>query len=115
MFAHYKYDSRVRVFCLETDKPQPESFLRRFTGSSTRVVWASHCESSGAMNEIIEKKTHARAMRMTIQSITWISGNEAEAEVEAFSDGIAANWNTLRLNRRSGSWVVVGDKINGVS
>jgi hypothetical protein len=28
---------------------------------------------------------------MSIAKIAWISGNEAEAKVQAFSDGIAAN------------------------
>jgi hypothetical protein len=47
--------------------------------------------------------------------IEWISRNEAQARVEAFSDGIAANWNTLRIVFRAGSWAVKTGKLSGVS
>jgi hypothetical protein len=49
------------------------------------------------------------------EKIEWISGNEAEAKVKAFSDGIAANCNKLRMVFRPGSWVVKTDKLTGVS
>ena len=54
-------------------------------------------------------------MLMSVLSIKWISGIKAEAKVEAFSDGIAANWNTLRLVYKGGRWNVKSDKVDGVS
>lgn len=67
------------------------------------------------MNGIIERKTGKRAVRMTIQGIRWISSIEAEANVEAYSDGIAANSNILRITRGKGRWVVKQDQPNGIS
>ncbi|HEY1424434.1 MAG TPA: hypothetical protein VGF20_13335 [Candidatus Acidoferrum sp.] len=115
MFARYNYGPYVKVFCIQPERPQPENFLRRFSGNKIRVVWASDCELDAPMNGIREKKTGDHGMRMTVTSIQWITGSEAEAKVEAFSDGIAANWNTLRIVLKSGRWVVKSDKIDAVS
>jgi len=52
---------------------------------------------------------------MTVLSIQWISGEEAVAHVEAFSDGIAANWNSLRILFKANLWKVVKDTAEGVS
>jgi hypothetical protein len=52
---------------------------------------------------------------MKIRSIEWISGQEATVKVEAFSDGIAANWNTLGIVFNEGRWKVAKDKSDGVS
>jgi len=50
---------------------------------------------------------------MTVMSIEWISGQEeAEAKVGAFSDGIAANWNILRIVFKEGRWIVKSDKLD---
>jgi hypothetical protein len=70
---------------------------------------------TGAMNRVIQKKTGERAIRMTVLSIQWISGEEAVAHVEAFSDGIAANWNSLRILFKANLWKVVKDTAEGVS
>src|SRR5271168_1868930 len=96
MFEHYNnYGSTVGVFCIQPETPQPEKFFRRFAETKPRVVWASDCEMSGPINGVKETKTGQRGLRMTISSIRWLNGSEAEASVEAFSDGIAANGNTL--------------------
>ena len=115
MFAHYNYGPYVKVLCIEPEGPQPESFLARFAGHNPRVVWSSECDTTGSMNGIRHKKTGESGMRMSVLSIKWISGVEAEAKVEAFSDGIAANWNTLRLVYKDGHWNVKSDRVDGVS
>jgi hypothetical protein len=115
MFEHYNYASHVKVFCIQPEQPQPEGFLLRLAGSKHRVVWASDCELTGPMKAVKEKKTGESGMRMTVISIRWIGGQEAEAKVEAFSDGIAANWNTLRIVLKEGRWFVKSDKIDAVS
>lgn len=116
MFEHYNnYRSTVRVFCIQPETPQPEKFLRRFAENKTRVVWASDCEMSGPMYQVKETRTGQRGLRMTISTIRWLNGSEVEASVEAFSDGIAANWNTLQLTVEGGHWIVKHDKLTGVS
>jgi hypothetical protein len=60
-------------------------------------------------------KTDLQAAIFRSMKIEWISRNEAQARVEAFSDGIAANWNTLRIVFRAGSWAVKTGKLSGVS
>jgi hypothetical protein len=54
-------------------------------------------------------------MLLTIIDIQSIRGDEAKVKVEAFSDGIAANWNSLRIIFKEGHWKVVKDKVDGVS
>jgi hypothetical protein len=115
MFEHYNYGPYVKVFCIQPEQPQPERFLLRFADSKPQVVWASDCELTGPMNAVKQKKTAESGMRMTVISIRWIGGQEAEARVEAFSDGIAANWNTLRIVFKEGRWIVKSDKVDGVS
>jgi hypothetical protein len=115
MFAHYNYGASTEIFCIQPETPQPERFLRRFFENRPRVVWGFDCSGSEPMNGIIERKTGKRAVRMTIQGIRWISSIEAEANVEAYSDGIAANSNILRITRGKGRWVVKQDQPNGIS
>jgi hypothetical protein len=116
MFEHYRYGPDVKVFCIQPERPLPESFLLRFSGNKPRVVWVWDCElTAAAMNGVKEKKTGERGLRMTVMSIEWIGAQEAEAKVSAFSDGIAANWNILRVVLKEGHWIVKSDKPNGVS
>lgn len=67
------------------------------------------------MNAVMHKKTHEHGLLMKILELQWQGGVEADARVEAFSDGIAANWNILRLTLRDGHWTVTSDKSDGVS
>jgi hypothetical protein len=115
MFAHYDYVPDVKVFCLQPERPLPENFILRFSGNKPHVVWVSDCELTGAMNGVKQKGTGERGIRMTIIDIQWIRGNEARVKVEAFSDGIAASWNSLRVVFKEGHWKVVKDKVEGVS
>jgi hypothetical protein len=115
MFETYDYGGSVKFFCIEAERPLPEGFLQRFSGHKVSVVWASNCERSGPMNAIREKKTGKRGLLVAIRSIHLISGGEAQADVEAFSDGIAANTNVLKLVRKTNKWIVKSDKTTGVS
>lgn len=115
MFKRYNYGSYVKVFCIQPDTAQPQRFLSRFANVKPHVVWASDCDNFGPMMSVREKSSGDSGMRISIQKIEWINGNEAEAKVEAFSDGIAANWNTLRIVFQAGGWVVKTDKLTGVS
>jgi hypothetical protein len=115
MLDHYDYGPGVKVFCIQAERPLPESFLRRFSSNKPHVVWASDCELTGPMNGVKQRKTGERGVRMTVMSIEWVSGQEAEAKVSAFSDGIAANWNILRVVFKEGRWIVKSDKPDGVS
>jgi hypothetical protein len=115
MFKTYNYGAYVKVYCIQPERILPERFLQRFSGEKIPVVWATDCDNGGVMNSIREKKTGRSGMRMTIVSLRFIRGDEAEAEVEAFSDGIAANWNTLRLVRQGSKWAVKTDKLTNVS
>jgi hypothetical protein len=116
MFERYNYGKDVKVFCIQPERPLPESFLRRFSGNKPHVVCVSDCELTGPMNGVKQKKTGERGIRMTVMTIEWISGQEeAEAKVGAFSDGIAANWNILRIVFKEGRWIVKSDKLDGVS
>src|SRR5271156_443860 len=115
MFEHFSYGPDVKVLCIQRETPQPERFLLRFSANQHRVVWASACEMFGPMNGLKETKSGERAVRMTIISIESINSHEAEVHVEAFSDGIAANRNVLRMARENGHWIVKRDTPNGVS
>ena len=115
MFKTYNYGAYVKVYCIQPERILPERFLQRFSGEKIPVVWATDCDNGGVMNSIREKKTGRSGMRMTIVSLRFIRGDEAEAEVEAFSDGIAANWNTLGLVRQGSKWAVKTDKLTNVS
>jgi hypothetical protein len=115
MFGHYNYGKNVKVFCIEPERPLPESFLLRFSGNKPRVVWISDCELAGPMGGVKQKETGERGLRMTVMSLEWISRQEAEVKVSAFSDGIAANWNILRVVFKEGRGVVKRDKLDGVS
>src|SRR5262249_2556530 len=97
------------------ERPLPESFLKRFAQEKVRVVWSSQCEYTGPMNGFQDKETHRRALLMKIIDIRWADGREVEGQVEAFSDGIAANWNTLHLKFENGRWSVKVYKVDGVS
>ena len=117
MFEHYNYGPYVKVYCIAPERPLPESFLGRFSQVKPHVVWDSECDNSGAMNGVRHKKTGEAGMRMAIIDIQWIRGDEAMVKVEAFSDGIAANWNSLKvvLNLKENRWKVVKDKLEGQS
>jgi len=67
------------------------------------------------MNSIQNKKTGERGLRMSVLWIKFISSSQAEARVEAYSDGMAANWNVLQLVLLNGHWNVKSDKADGVS
>jgi hypothetical protein len=115
MFKTYNYGAYVKVYCIQPERILPERFLQRFSAEKLPVVWATDCDNGGVMNSIREKKTGKPGMRMAILSLRIIRGDEAEAEVEALSDGIAANWNTLRLTREESKWIVKVDKLTDVS
>lgn len=115
MFVQYNYGPYVKVLCIQPERPLPEEFLSRFVDHKPRVVWSSECAATGAMNSVRHKKTGESGMVMSVLSIEWINGSEAEAKVEAFSDGLAANWNTLRMIYKRGRWTVKSDKLDGVS
>jgi hypothetical protein len=115
MFEHYNHGPYVKVFCMQPEQPQPEKFLLRFADSKPRVVWASDCELTGPMNAVKQKKTAESGIRMSILTIHWVSEREAEAKIEAFSDGIASNQNTLRIVLKERRWIVASDKVDGVS
>ena len=115
MFKTYNYGAYAKVYCIQPERILPERFLQRFSGEKLPVIWATDCDYNGAMNSIREKKTGKPGMRMTILKLQVIRADEAEANVEAFSDGIAANWDTLHLVREGGKWIVKKDKLTGVS
>jgi len=115
MFNHYNYGASVKFYCIAAERPLPDSFIHRFSQSKPHIVWAFECDNSGPMNSIRYIKTGERGLLMKIKSIEWVSGQEAEVKVEAFSDGIAANWNILRMILREGRWKVAKDKSDGVS
>jgi hypothetical protein len=115
MFERYTYGSYVKVFCIHSDVLLPENFLSKFADHTPRVVWASDCETNGAMNSIRHKKTSEPGMRMTLMFVRLTGPREAEAQVEAFSDGIAANWNTLKIVQDNGKWKVKCDTLDSVS
>src|SRR5262249_33082424 len=112
--SHYSYGASVKVFCIRTEGPVEDKFVRRFAADKVPVVWNSECES-GPMGIVREKKSGSKGMRMSIVSFAWLNGTEAEAKVEAFSDGLAANDNTLRVKFRKREWLVVHDRLDGVS
>jgi hypothetical protein len=115
VFDHYTDDASVKFYCIAAERPLPDSFIHRFSQSKPHVVWAFECDNSGPMNSIRYSKTGERGLLMKIRSIEWISGQEAEVRVEVFSDGIAANWNTLSMILNEGRWKVAKDKSDGVS
>jgi len=114
MFKNYNYGPSVKVLCIKTEKPLPEAFVKRFSDNQPPVVWASEC-TVDALPGAKEKKTGKRAIVMSIESIVWNKGDEAEVNVEAYSDGLAANWNRLTVVYKGGIWVVKKDHPTGVS
>jgi len=115
LFKKYDYGPGVKVLCIKPDRPLPESFLRRFADSKLPVIWISDCDNSGPMNSMREKKTGYRALLVSIHVLQFLDGDQAQAEVEVFSDGIAANSNTLTLVRKENRWSVKSDKLTSVS
>jgi|SRR5215475_10667316 len=115
MFQRYNYGAYVKIYCIQADRLLFDNFTRRFDDVKIPVVWASECTMAGPWNSIHHRKSGAAGMRMAIRSVTWISATEAEARVEALSDGIAANENTLQLKLKGKRWVVVHDKVDSVS
>jgi hypothetical protein len=91
MFKRYNYASYVKVFCVQPESAPPQRFLNRFANVKPHVVWASDCDNSGPMMSVREKSRGDSGVRMSIEKIARISRNEAEAKLQAFSDGIAAN------------------------
>ncbi len=67
------------------------------------------------MSSVREKKTGRQGLLVTILDLKFTEGDQAEARVKVFSDGIAANWNTLTLTRKENHWSVKSDKITSVS
>jgi hypothetical protein len=115
MFKRYNYGAYVKVYCIQADRLLFDNFARRFDDVKVPVVWASECTMAGPWNAIQKKKTGLPGMKMTITYVAWLNATEVEAKVKAFSDGIAANENTLRLRLVGKRWVVVRDKIDSVS
>ena len=115
MFKTYDYGPGVKFLCIDAERELPQAFLHRFSGNKVPVVSASECDHSGPMNAIRERKTGRRGLRMTIRSLEFVRGDQARANVETFSDGIAANGNSLELVRKGNQWVIKSDKITGVS
>lgn len=115
MLDRYNYGGSIKVLCIQADTLLPDRFLSRFAKYNPPVVWAADCETGGLWSNVRLKKTGEPGELMTISLVRWISGEEAEAKVEAFCDGIAANWNTLRVVRSEGQWKVKGDKLDSVS
>lgn len=115
MFGTYNYGFHVKVFCIQPDVLLPDSFVRKFANNKPRVVWASDCQIGSPMNSIHDSRAGEPGIRMSILFLRWISTKEAEVQVEAFSDGIAANWNTLRVVLTNGHWVIANDKLDSVS
>jgi hypothetical protein len=99
MFDHYKSGA---IYCIAADRPLPEKFLSRFSGSNPPVVRSSDC-SKDALRGVKEIKTGRRGVLMSIKSINWNKGDEAEVDVEAYLDGLAANWNKLTVVYKDGT------------
>jgi hypothetical protein len=114
MFDHYKIHS-TKIFCLQPDLALPERFLRRFADLKTTAVWASDCDLSGPMIAARYKKTGEYVLIMRILELNWTDSSKAVAKVEAFSDGIASNSNTLHLIRKDDRWIVKTDKLDAIS
>lgn len=114
MFKDYNYGAYVKVFCIAAERPLSEKFLRRFAGNQLRVVWSSDC-SIDIASGVKEKRSGTQGMLMSIESIAWIKGDEAEVRVRAYSDGLASNSDILRLICRNGQWAVEKDTLIGVS
>jgi hypothetical protein len=115
MFDHYNYGRYVKVYCIAAERPVPDAFIQRCSQIKPHVVGAFDCDRSAPMSSVRNKKTGETGMLLTIIDIQSIRGDEAKVKVEAFSDGIAANWNTLRIIFKEGHWKVVKDKVDGVS
>ena len=114
MFKHYDYGAHVKVICISTERPLPDEFVKRFSDNKLPVVWSSEC-SIDALSGVKENKTGRQGLLMAIQRIHWTSGGEVELDVEAYSDGLAANWNRLTVVNEDGQWVVKKDKLTGIS
>jgi len=115
MFERYKYGPSVKVLCIAAERPLPESFLQRFATDKIPVIWASDCATTDPIHGVQRKITGQRGMLMTIREMKWYRADEAVAEVEAYSDGMAANSNRLRIELQGGHWVVASDKVKAVS
>jgi hypothetical protein len=63
----------------------------KFSAFNPRAHRRIDCDNSGPMMSVREKSRGDSGVRMSIEKIARISGNEAEAKLQAFSDGIAAN------------------------
>ena len=94
----------AKYFCIEPERPQPESFLQRFSDLATPVVWSAEC-SVNLPEGTRHKKTQQTAMILTISSMRWITGTEAYVTVY-HPDGFEANEYHLRCLLKNNQWVV---------
>lgn len=117
-FRHYmpKEGSNYseRVVCLAADKELSDEFLRRFSLKSVKIVRASDCDVDAAFGVHL-KGTRDSGVLTSIESVTWISGREAEVRGGNYWSGLGATHCTLRIVYRKGKWVIKSETITGVS
>ncbi|HEY6943575.1 MAG TPA: hypothetical protein VI431_00440 [Candidatus Acidoferrum sp.] len=116
-FRHYmpKEGSNIRekVVCFAADKELSDEFLGRFSLKSVKIVRASECEVG--VFGVRLKGTRDFGVLTSIESVTWISGTEAEVRGGNYWSGWGATYSTLRIVYRKGKWVTKSETITGVS
>jgi hypothetical protein len=102
---HYVEHTRhFTVFCISTEKPLPDNFLRRFSNSKLPVVWASSCDYPDSGNHVRKKNSGREEYYLAMVSFRWLSGEEAETQIVELTDGISWSERTLRISFQEAKW-----------
>ena len=111
MFEHYGFKD-VNVFCIAAERPLTDNFIRRLSEIKPHVVWASECDNPDSKNGVGNKKRPQFGLYISISSLLWIRGEEAEVKVTVRSAGIIWNANTLRVSYIRDHWTVASNKVD---
>jgi hypothetical protein len=107
-----KYEEKV--VCLAADKELSDDFLRRFSLKSAKVVRASECVVDPVWGVRL-RGTQDHGVLTSLESVVWISGDEADVKGGNYWSGIGATYSTLRIVYKKGKWIVKSETITGVS
>jgi hypothetical protein len=99
---------------IPTDYSPSDHFIRRFRSNAPPVKKESQC-NFGVDGVVVDKSTRARGLLFCVSSVRLISKTKAEAKGGYFETGCSASTNTYTVELRMGRWVVVRDRLDGIS
>lgn len=108
-YAYY-----LSVGSADQDVSPSRKLLRRFEAQKPRVKPVSDCTTIHG-TWIADGETHRLGIVLRAGRVRRISPEKAEIEGGYFENGCSASFNLYTVVRRHGEWVVVHDKLLGIS